>query len=142
MKLSQYINKNSRLQTHFNYFFGGVICVLSILLFWNIPAGWSLELSLPETAYQGDMIVGKTDPLAEVWLKESRQIVGPQGYFVLPVPRDQKTDIRVTAKSRNDTLSRIVRIWAYPWQTQKIKGLPPKYVSPSAKQQERFYQAC
>ena len=118
------------------------ICVLSILLTWNVSSGWSLELSLPETAYQGDMIVGKTDPLAKVWLKESRQIVGPQGYFVLPVPRDQKTDIRVTAKSRNDTLSRIVRIWAYPWQTQKIKGLPPKYVSPSAKQQERFYQAC
>lgn len=113
------------------------ICILSILLSWNVSSGWSLELILPETAYQGDMIVGKTDPLAEVWLKEKRQIVGPQGYFILPVPRDQKTDIRVTAKSRNGTLSRIVRIWAYPWRTQKIKGLSQKYVSPSANQQER-----
>ena len=113
------------------------LCVLSILLSWNISSGWSLELSLPETAYQGDMIVGKTAPLVEVWLKENRQTVGPQGYFVLPVPRDQKTDIRVTVTSKNDTLSRIVRIWAYPWRTQKIKGLPRQYVSPSAEQQER-----
>jgi murein DD-endopeptidase MepM/ murein hydrolase activator NlpD len=113
------------------------ICVLSILLFWNVSSGWSLDLRLPKTAYQGDLLVGKTDPLAEIWLKEKRQAVGPQGYFVLPVPRDQKTDIRVTVKSKNDTLSRIVRIWAYPWRTQKIKGLPQKYVSPSANQQER-----
>jgi murein DD-endopeptidase MepM/ murein hydrolase activator NlpD len=113
------------------------ICVLSLLFFWNVSAGWSLDLSLPETAYQGDLLVGKTDPLAEIWLKEKRQTVGPQGYFVLPVPRDQKTDIRVTAKFKNNTLSRIVRIWAYPWRTQKIKGLPQKYVSPSTEQQER-----
>ena len=137
MKPCQCINKSNRLQTNFNYFFGLAISVFLILFFWNISAGWSLELSLPETAYQGDMLVGKTDPLAQVWIKEKHLTVGPQGYFVLPVPRDQKTDFRINAKSKDKAVSRTVRIWAYPWRTQRIKGLPKKYVSPSAKQQER-----
>jgi len=137
MTKHQYNNKHNRRQTHFNPFFGVAVCVLSIFLSWNVSSGWSLELSLPETAYQGDMIVGKTDPLAQVWIKEKQLTVGPQGYFVLPVPRDQKTDFRINAKSKDKAVSRTVRIWAYPWRTQRIKGLPKKYVSPSAKQQER-----
>ena len=110
---------------------------LAILLFCGIPVGRALDVSLPETAYQGDMVVGKVDPLAGVWLKGKPQVVGPQGYFVLPVPRDQKTDFQVTVRIGSEKKSHIIRIWAYPWRTQKIKGLPQKYVSPSAQQQAR-----
>ncbi len=113
------------------------IWALSILLFWDISTGWALSLNLPETAYQGDMVVGRSDPAAEVWFNKERQAVGPQGYFVLPVPRGQKTDFRVTVKHETETLSRIIRILAYPWRTQKIEGLPQKYVSPPPEQQKR-----
>jgi len=112
------------------------IWALSILIIWDISFGWSLDLGLPETAYQGDMVVGRSEPTAEVWVKEKRQIVGPQGYFVLPVPHSQKTDIRVTLKSKTETRSRIIRILAYPWRTQKIEGLPQQYVTPTPEQQE------
>lgn len=109
----------------------------SILIIWDISFGWSLDLDLPETAYQGDMVVGRSEPTAEVWVKEKRQTVGPQGYFVLPVPRSQKTDFRVTVKSKTETRSHIIRILAYPWHTQKIKGLAKPYVTPTPEQQER-----
>ena len=113
------------------------IWALSILFFWDISVGWSLNLNLPETAYQGDLVVGRSEPTAQIWIKGKRQIVGPQGYFVLPVPRDQKTDFRVTVKSETETLSHIIRILAYPWRTQNIKGLPQQYVTPPPEQQER-----
>ncbi len=113
------------------------IGALSILIFWDISVGRSLDLNLPETAYQGDMVVGRSEPTAEVWVKDKRQTVGPQGYFVLPVPRSRKTDFRVTVKSKTETRSRIIRILAYPWRTQEITGLPQQYVTPAPKQQER-----
>lgn len=110
---------------------------LSILIIWDISTAWSLDLNLPETAYQGDMVVGRSEPTAEIWIKGKRQLMGPQGYFVLPIPRDRKTDFRVTVKSKAETRSRIIRILAYPWRTQKIKGLPQQYVTPTPEQQER-----
>ena len=113
------------------------IWALSILFFWDISFAMPLDLNLPKTAYQGDLIVGRTEPTAEVRVKGKRLVVGPQGYFVLPVPRDQKTDFQVTVKSEAKTLSRIIRILAYPWRTQKIKGLPKKYVTPPPEQQKR-----
>ncbi len=110
---------------------------LSILIIWDISTAWSLGLNLPETAYQGDMVVGRSEPTAEIWIKGKRQLMGPQGYFVLPIPRDRKTDFRITVKSKAETRSRIIRILAYPWRTQKIKGLPQQYVTPTPEQQER-----
>ena len=41
------------------------ICFFSVLIFWDISCGWSLDLDLPETAYQGDMVVGRSEPTAE-----------------------------------------------------------------------------
>lgn len=113
------------------------VWALSILIIWDISTVWSLDLNLPETAYQGDMVVGRSEPTAEIWIKGKRQLMGPQGYFVLPIPRDRKTDFRVTVKSKAETRSRIIRILAYPWRTQKIKGLPQQYVTPTPEQQER-----
>lgn len=113
------------------------IRVLFILLFWDISFGWALDLKLPETAYQGDLVIGRSEPATEVWMKDKRQLVSPQGYFVLPVPRGQKTDFRVTVTSGSETLSRTIRILAYPWHTQNIEGLPRQYVTPPPEQQKR-----
>jgi hypothetical protein len=137
MATQPYIHQIKTVRAKFYKILGLGVWALSILLLWDIPVGWSLDLNLPETAYQGDMVIGKSEPTTEVWLKGKRQVVGPQGHFILPVPRDQKTDLLVTVKSKDKALSRIIRIWAYPWQTQKIKGLPQQYVSPSVEQQER-----
>jgi Peptidase family M23 len=113
------------------------LLTLCVLVFGHISAGWCLDVILPQTAYQGDLVVGKVEPLTRVWLKDKPQIVGPQGHFVIAVPRDQKKDLRVTLRSKGKTRSHTIRVWAYPWTTQKINGLPKKYVSPSAEQQNR-----
>lgn len=92
----------------------------------------ALTLVLPETAYQGDMILGFTEPGTDVRLQDSVLPVGPQGYFVLAVPRNRKTDLKVTARRGKNAVSRLIRVWAYPWRTQSIKGLPKRYVTPNA----------
>ena len=40
------------------------IWILSIFFFCGISAGWALDLNLPETAYQGDLVVGRSEPTA------------------------------------------------------------------------------
>jgi murein DD-endopeptidase MepM/ murein hydrolase activator NlpD len=116
---------------------GVMAWAITIYLLCHIPAVWSFDLQLPQTAYQGDLLIGKSEPMAEVWVKKSRLRAGPQGYFVLPVPRNQKTDIRITARHKGESRSHVVRIWAFPWRTQNIKGLPKQYVTPSAEQQRK-----
>jgi len=108
-----------------------------IALLCHTPAVLSLELNLPETAFQGDLIVGRTDPGAIVSTMDNRLVVGPRGYFVQPVPRSRKNDIRFMVRYQNQTLSRDVRILAFSWRTQHIKGLPKKYVTPTPEQQRR-----
>ncbi len=114
-----------------------ILSLAVIMLLSYSPAVLSLQLILPETAYQGDLIVGRTDPGAELRTKDSLLVVGPRGYFVLPVSRNQKKDIRFTVRHHNQTRSQVVRIWAFPWRTQRIKGLLNKYVTPTPEQQQR-----
>ncbi len=113
-----------------------VSLVVTMLLSYT-PAVWSQELKLPETAFQGDLIVGRTNPEVVIRTKDNRLVVGPQGYFVMPVPRNQKNDIRFTAQHHDQARSQDVRILAFPWRTQNIKGLPKKYVTPTPEQQGR-----
>ncbi len=120
--------------------FGKLSCILSLaatIILSNLPAAWSLQLILPQTAYQGDLIVGRTDSGTEIRAKDNHLVVGPQGYFVLPVPRGQKSDIRFTARHKDQTRSQVVRIWAFSWRTQNIGGLPKKYVTPTPGQQQQ-----
>jgi murein DD-endopeptidase MepM/ murein hydrolase activator NlpD len=116
------------------------ILILSLavaLLLCHTPAVLSLQLILPETAFQGDLIVGRTDPGTIISTLDNRLVVGARGYFVQPVPRSQKNDIRFTVRYQGQTRSQDVRILAYPWRTQHIKGLPKKYVTPTPEQQQQ-----
>ncbi len=101
------------------------------LFFSSVPSpGLALQLILPENAYQGDMFVGRVLPLTTVSVGGTTCPVSPQGYFVIGVPRQQKTDLLVLAQVGNKKTFKIIRILAYQWQTQRIDGLPEWYVNP------------
>ena len=91
---------------------------------------WALELTLPDRAFQGDMIVGKVEPVTAVALKGRSLALSADGYFVVGVPRLQKTDLLFTATDRAKTVSKTVRVLAYQWKIQRIDGLKKRYVSP------------
>ncbi len=90
----------------------------------------ALELILPDTASQGDMIIGRMLPPGEIWSRSKKLTVSKGGYFVIGVPRDQKSDTVVLAKSGPTRIKRTVRILARDWPIERINGLPKKKVSP------------
>jgi murein DD-endopeptidase MepM/ murein hydrolase activator NlpD len=98
----------------------------------------ALQIRLPDTSYQGDMITGKVEPPATVYVNGKPCPVSDRGYFVIGVPRLKKKDILVQSKIGRQKASKIVRVLAYPWQIQRINGLPNAYVNPSPENIKRI----
>jgi len=99
---------------------------------------WALQLRLPETSYQGDLIVGKIQPPAPVHVGGKMIPVSPEGYFVIGIPRLQKKDLSVWTKAGNKKIFKIIRVLAYRWNIQRIDGLPDQYVNPSPENLKRI----
>ncbi len=94
------------------------------------PAWASLELTLPQKAFQGDLVVGRVVPTSEVWTGGEALSVSADGYFVIGVSRDLKSDIVVLAKNDDERVKRTIRVMARKWHIERIKGLPKEKVSP------------
>jgi hypothetical protein len=99
----------------------------------------AMQISLPDTSYQGDMIVGKVEPPATVYVNDKPLPVSDRGYFIFGVPRLVKKDILVWSKTGRRKTSKIVRVLAYPWKIQRIDGLPNPYVNPSPENLKRIF---
>lgn len=106
--------------------------IAAILIFFlALPlSGWALQITLPDVAYQGDLIVGKVEPSTPVFVDGKEHPVSAQGYFVIGVPQFQKTDFSVSAIAGEKNVTKILRVLAYPWKIQRIDGLPERYVDP------------
>ena len=104
------------------------------LLFLAFPSvSWALHLRLPERAYQGDLIVGQVEPVGTVTLKGKKLPVSSEGYFLIGVPRQQKTDVLITAMHGEKKVSGTVMVMAYKWKVQRVDGLQKRHVSPPPK---------
>lgn len=105
---------------------------LLVVLFSALPSiCQAIQIRLPDTAYQGDMIVGQVEPSVPVYFNGKPHPVSSQGYFVIGVPRLAKKDISVWSKTADKKVSKTVRVLAYNWKIQRIDGLPNPYVNPS-----------
>ena len=106
------------------------ISTITLLILTFSSSAWALQLRLPDRAFQGDLIVGKVEPAGTVFLKGKEQPVSGRGYFIIGVPRLQKTDLLITAISGKNKVSKTVRVLAYEWKIQRIDGLPKRQVNP------------
>jgi len=104
--------------------------LICLVLTISVPHVKALELILPDTAFQGAMVVGRVIPPASVWTRGKALTVSKQGYFVIGMPRDQKNDTVVLAKTGTARIKRTIRTLARQWQIERINGLPKKKVSP------------
>jgi len=101
------------------------------LILFSLPAScWALQLSLPDQAFQGDLIVGKVKPPASVSVNGDKQLVSSEGYFVVGVPRLERKDLSVLARNGKKEVSKTIRTLAYKWGVQRIDGLPDHHVTP------------
>ena len=99
---------------------------------------WALSLDLPESAYQGDVVVGRVFPQASVFVGERQVAVGRDGYFVIGIERMQPTDVTVSARDGKTETRKVVRIMARQWDIQRIDGLARRYVQPDPGQIRRI----
>jgi len=107
-----------------------VVAAAIALAIWPAPCR-GLELQVPDRVYQGDLILGRVRPGASVSLSGDPVTASREGYFVLGVSRDRKTDMALRAAADSEYADSIVRVLAYPWRIQRIEGLPQRYVTPS-----------
>ncbi|MCG6974084.1 MAG: M23 family metallopeptidase [Desulfobacterales bacterium] len=115
-----------------------LIMMLLFLISANTPVCQALQISLPDTSYQGDMILGKVEPPSTVYVNGKSYPVSAGGYFVIGVPRLMKKDISVWSKIGGKKVSKVIQVLAYPWLIQRIDGLPSTYVNPSPENIKRI----
>jgi len=115
-----------------------LLSAITIFLLSFPPLSWALDLRLPGRVFQGDLVVGRVEPEATVKYLGKKLPVSSEGYFIIGVPRLQKTDLLITALHGKKKVSRTVMVMAYEWKIQRIDGLPQRHVNPPPKAVKRI----
>ena len=93
---------------------------------------------LKGTFYQGNLIVGKTDYKAKVYVDKKEVKVSDQGFFVFGVSKDRKKDLVIEVIKNGISEKQIKKIYKKKYNIQKIDGLPKKQVTPPKEVYERI----
>jgi murein DD-endopeptidase MepM/ murein hydrolase activator NlpD len=93
---------------------------------------------LKGTFYQGNLILGKTEPGSKVFIDTSEIKVSNTGYFVFGLSKDRKNDLSIKVVKNGITSKIIKKIYKKKYQVQKINGLPVKQVTPPKEVYERI----
>jgi hypothetical protein len=103
---------------------------------------YSLQaLTLKGPLVQGGMAIGKVDPAVDVRFQEKDVRVSPQGVFVIGFSRDEKNELEIELHHPAGRVEKHpFTIEKRTYQVQRIDGLPPRKVSPSAEDLERIYK--
>lgn len=90
-----------------------------------------LALDLPNNALQGSLIIGHDFNADEVIVDGKKIKISKNGYFVIPVDRDQLDQINISLIKKSE-LYKIhqIKIVEREFQIQEINGLPQNMVTP------------
>lgn len=109
--------------------------ILAALL--ALPAA---ALELQGSWQQGSLVFGKAEPGTQVWFREHRLRVSPQGEFVLGLDRDEPAEAELKVQAPGEPMPQLFRYGVAPreWKVQRIDGLPPDKVEPPSAVQARI----
>ena len=111
-----------------------IILIISFYLFFN-----NLHtLELKGEFYQGNLIIGQTEPGSQIFIDKSRIKVSKDGYFAFGLSKDRKNDVFIKVINQNKTEEIIKKVYKKKYQIQKIDGLPQKQVIPPKEVYERI----
>ncbi len=97
------------------------------------------RLSFRSAMEQGALVIGRAAPGARVTVDGKPVLVSPKGEFVFGFSYDQSRATDVVARFADGTReARAVTPKARHYETQRINGLPHKFVSPPHKDLERI----
>ena len=111
---------------------------LLFLLITFFISNFSYSLELKGTFYQGNLIIGKTEPTSEVIVDKKKIKVSDLGFFAFGLQKDRKKDVLIEI-TREGTVKKITKkIYKKKYQIQKINGLPKNQVTPPKEVYERI----
>lgn len=106
---------------------------LFLLLVSWVPATMAADhrLELPEQVRQGDLVIGRTDPAAEVRYAGRMLRMDPQGRFVFGVGRDESGPLRLKLVWPDGSVeTRELPVRARDWKIERVDGVPQQTVTP------------
>lgn len=111
-----------------------------LVLVGGVSAAWAGAVEFRGPAAQGGMVIGRTEPGAEVTYKERPVRVSPDGYFVVGFGRDAPPETDLTIRLPDgQRIKETVAVESRDYPEQHIDGLPDKKVSPGEKELERIW---
>ena len=107
-----------------------------IIIFSFTSSIYALELK--GKFYQGNLIVGKTEPKTRVFIDRKEVKVSSQGFFVFGLRKDRKNDVSIEVKKDGQSKKLNKKVYKKKYLIQKIDGLPKKLVTPPKEVYERI----
>ena len=80
--------------------------------------------------FQGNLIIGKTDPNSKIIIDKNEVKVSKEGYFVFGIDRDRKTDLILSKIIEGKEEKIIKKVNKKKYEIQRIDGLPESMVTP------------
>ncbi len=113
--------------------------LLAAVLLWHTPPLAAHELRLEGPLIQGGLVIGATEPDAEVRIDGRRVRVSAEGLFLIGFGRDEKGPVVQELRHADGgvTTRRLV-IGPREYRLQRIDGLPAKMVTPDAESLARI----
>ena len=96
------------------------------------------SIELKGEFYQGNLIIGKTEPRSEIFIDKLKIKVSKDGYFAFGLSKDRKNDVIIKIIEQNKTKEITKKVYKKKYQIQKINGLPQKQVTPPKEVYERI----
>src|SRR6056300_555633 len=109
-----------------------------ILIFFYLFFNNLHSLELNGEFYQGNLIIGKTEPETQIFIDKSKIKVSKDGYFAFGLSKDRKNDVVIKVINKKKTEKITKKIYKKKYQIQKIDGLPQKQVTPPKEVYERI----
>ena len=114
------------------------IWIAAILLIIGLPPA-AQALTLSGHLTQGGMAIGKVDPAARIYFESKPVRVSPDGVFVIGFSRDADLTATIEVHHPSGTVeTHPVTIEKRDYKIQRIDGLPPRKVTPSAEDLARI----
>ena len=97
---------------------------LSIIIFFVSNSLYAFELR--GTFYQGNLIIGKTEPKSKVFIDKKKVKVSDQGFFAFGLSKNRKNDVLIEVIKNDSTEKLVKKVYKKKYLIQKINGLPGK----------------
>jgi len=87
-------------------------------------------LELKGEFFQGNLIIGKTEPKSKIFIDKKEVKISDQGFFAFGLSKNRKDDVLIKVFKNGVSKNIVKKVYKKKYKIQKINGLPSKQVTP------------